>query len=1268
MNTMLTKWLLLALVCHLTFSLDICFLYIITHHAIILGATRGKYAQREFTHASADREVCLQVLGMGCCKARQCLRTAMTLDAIINKRSDNLSLFSRATRISSGRARVKPRKIDMNASETSAPATTAAPKVRDKKLKPMLDFKKRRLHLWNTLLTIYHECGPDFSVKVDNTDVCLNAWALVNGYTPSTVHSFKRRILNGEKTSTITSVNPASKGDEMWDDVVNWLLDKARERSDMMPTVTGAVHLPYFTKGWAYLDYCSYRKGTGVGTNPGAFDEGTTVVKARVPTYRYFLKIWQKDERIQKQHITTARRVGTLARCGRCDEFERRLKQVAANDDRGRLQVEAEFKGHQLLQAYERQHYRHKQFLAREYPDEFLSCIIDGTTNRGYTVPNTSGGRIIKGYDAENCLPQSMTGVVFHGIQEAFFFPSNLFTHNKNANWVIQCLMESLTRLSQHPHYTDKGLPRTLFVQLDNCSGENKNKYMFAFFSELVRVGVFDCVNVSFLPVGHTHEDIDQLFSVLNRFLRAEHLTLTLSAFDELIVEAAKLRDLHATAVRMRATGDFKAALLPFIDTKFSGYKQPHCFVFRAESEAGLRVAKMRYREFSVSAHWFPLPAVRGHVRSSDNVYASSSVSGVERDTEHARRMERAAISHATQHPKATARALMDNNTDANQLNDCTEKGVHKLPQDPNTMEVHLGTGFLRFESEASRISYAASPGLRVVVGTPQLCDTVAAEPITVSAQDVAKLRSSIHGYLEASGRHSDASLAQVQDAHVEWDDYFTCCWVSSPTDITFQDFRTIPWQALMRISNRDSSDMPVVRHTAQGLMEMTVGGLNFRGQEPVGHAQREERDKLHRDLADLSNIRLVDINSGDFVLVLRDPGDPVYTGPGFTAAEHNLPFWLAHVRVACLAKDAAVNPDTLVDVVFWRQLQGNPNGVFIEGRESSTSRAPVRGHWGGKRAKKSNVWSGTIKRSAVLLVNPGFKNKKGISKSLHSATLEAVASLRHPVLNGWIYEKGVGLVFRTPLESFEKGSMFLVPLTLAPPALKTMLNKGAAAYWGTIPSSNVRFPAAVVKALVSCEVLSASAEVQAIGAVSWFYFKDGDPNNALLEFKPSAGKGKKNPIHFTINLSALMIKLSASDVKKKLLSVATKAAVARFLFRILKKWELAGDGRLIRRLDKDANLAASCEEKEVANDSSSTAAENIYENSNDDGKESTTVSDDGDDGSEDEDDSEGAGDEEGDDDDGGAGVEGRGRNARSHGKAVTARGNASKRRNRVIK
>jgi len=62
--------------------------------------------------------------------------------------------------------------------------------------------------------------------------------------------------------------------------------------------------------------------------------------------------------------------------------------------------------------------------------------------------------------------------------------------------------------------------PECLHLTFDNAAGECKNQWMFRFLGLLVLHGVFKYITVSTLLVGHTHDIVDQLFSIWARVLR----------------------------------------------------------------------------------------------------------------------------------------------------------------------------------------------------------------------------------------------------------------------------------------------------------------------------------------------------------------------------------------------------------------------------------------------------------------------------------------------------------------------------------------------------------------------------------------------------------------------------------------------------------------------------------------------------------------------------------------------------------------------------
>ena len=52
----------------------------------------------------------------------------------------------------------------------------------------------------------------------------------------------------------------------------------------------------------------------------------------------------------------------------------------------------------------------------------------------------------------------------------------------------------------------------TISFPKDNCWRENKNRFLFSFLSALVELDVFEEISCNFLLVGHTGNEVDQLF------------------------------------------------------------------------------------------------------------------------------------------------------------------------------------------------------------------------------------------------------------------------------------------------------------------------------------------------------------------------------------------------------------------------------------------------------------------------------------------------------------------------------------------------------------------------------------------------------------------------------------------------------------------------------------------------------------------------------------------------------------------------------------
>lgn len=173
-------------------------------------------------------------------------------------------------------------------------------------------------------------------------------------------------------------------------------------------------------------------------------------------------------------------------------------------------------------------YYSHREN-ARQEPHKCMSLIIDGMDQNKTSLPHLT--RINKAAFNMWVMRTHVTGALAHGRQSYTFIDIHLWPHDANLTCTI------LLEILQHQQQSSV-LPPVLYLQLDNCYRENKNQLFFGFVALLVHYKIFKevainiCeltlyiqilliqVQVGFLMVGHTHEDIDQYFSKLSQYLK----------------------------------------------------------------------------------------------------------------------------------------------------------------------------------------------------------------------------------------------------------------------------------------------------------------------------------------------------------------------------------------------------------------------------------------------------------------------------------------------------------------------------------------------------------------------------------------------------------------------------------------------------------------------------------------------------------------------------------------------------------------------------
>lgn len=90
---------------------------------------------------------------------------------------------------------------------------------------------------------------------------------------------------------------------------------------------------------------------------------------------------------------------------------------------------------------------------------------------------------------------------------------SQVMSHGASA--FCEVLTRTLDRVAGICQEQDIPMPDHLIVQSDNTTAQAKNSEVAQFLSTLVGRGKFRTATLNFLPVGHTHEDIDLLFGIL---------------------------------------------------------------------------------------------------------------------------------------------------------------------------------------------------------------------------------------------------------------------------------------------------------------------------------------------------------------------------------------------------------------------------------------------------------------------------------------------------------------------------------------------------------------------------------------------------------------------------------------------------------------------------------------------------------------------------------------------------------------------------------
>jgi hypothetical protein len=170
-----------------------------------------------------------------------------------------------------------------------------------------------------------------------------------------------------------------------------------------------------------------------------------------------------------------------FAKCDTCCHLHHRI--TATTDMVEKESLHEEKTDHlEKIQA-SRATYFIRRELAQADPRRFMSLVVD-------SMDTTTTDR-------------NIIGAISHGRRRReFMFVDNLCRTNVTSEIVHRVLLATLE--------AEGGLPPVLHLQLDNTANQ-----CLPMGCHLVAQGVFEQVTLSYLPVGHTIDEIDQLFSLV---------------------------------------------------------------------------------------------------------------------------------------------------------------------------------------------------------------------------------------------------------------------------------------------------------------------------------------------------------------------------------------------------------------------------------------------------------------------------------------------------------------------------------------------------------------------------------------------------------------------------------------------------------------------------------------------------------------------------------------------------------------------------------
>ena len=209
-------------------------------------------------------------------------------------------------------------------------------------------------------------------------------------------------------------------------------------------------------------------------------------------------------------HKLAIRPAGTHAQCGICVRHKLLLKKLT-NDRAAKQRQLEEYESHLDRQYRDRSLYWSSRGLSRLsiLPDgnRSVTIVTDAIDHSKFRYPRSHAVAVSKELSGFIRPSMDLSAVLAHGQSIALYMSEPWV--RKDSSWCSEILCHTLTMLPFDLRETE------IVLQADNCSRECKNNSLTRLAGLLTGMRRCRRFEMRFLATGHSHEDVDQLFSTM---------------------------------------------------------------------------------------------------------------------------------------------------------------------------------------------------------------------------------------------------------------------------------------------------------------------------------------------------------------------------------------------------------------------------------------------------------------------------------------------------------------------------------------------------------------------------------------------------------------------------------------------------------------------------------------------------------------------------------------------------------------------------------